>query len=456
MPPKKPISFPVNWRPYPYQVPLWNYLESGGKRAIAVWHRRAGKDIVGLNWITAAALCDPGVYWYVFPTEEQAKTTIWDGMTLEGRPYLSYIPEGLVSWKSASTLRIEFKNGSLIQFVGASAPSRLRGAGIKGAVLSEYSFQNPKAFLAVIQPMMVRSNGWLLFLYTPSDDPKKNHGEDIYRKSLGREGYFVERLTIEETADHEGNPLVRVDQLEALRVEGMTEAQIRREFYCDFEAYKYTGIQEGSTFGASLRQAEAEGRIADVPYNPAYKVNTYWDVGIVDYTAIWFVQETAEFLNVIDFFVSRGKDMEFYLNHLRLRPYEYGKNVLPHDMGRRQVPMLDTRLSQCNEIAKKLCFDPFHLGLRYQREEMIGKTREFLNYCRIDARKCHSGIQGLYEFDASKRTTHSSSTRATDIAEAFCYMAMDAKTNAMREQIAEGLRSLKSKKTVSEYDILEF
>lgn len=73
MPSKKPLSFPVNWRPYPYRVPLWNYLESGGKRAIAVWHRRAGKDIVGLNWITAAALCDPEVYWYVFPTEEQAR-----------------------------------------------------------------------------------------------------------------------------------------------------------------------------------------------------------------------------------------------------------------------------------------------------------------------------------------------------------------------------------------------
>jgi hypothetical protein len=456
MPVKSPIQFPVNWHPYPYQVPLWNYLEGGGKRAVAVWHRRAGKDIVGINWVTAAALSLPGVYWYVFPTEEQAKMTIWDGMTLEGRPYLSYIPEGLVVSQSSSALRIELKNGSLIQFVGASAPSRLRGPGIKGAVLSEYSFQNPKAFLAAIQPMIVRSGGWLLFLYTPSDDPKKPHGEDLYRKNLGREGYFVECLTIEDTFDHGGKPLVRVDQLEGLRAEGMSQAQVRREFYCDFEAYKYTGIQEGSTFGASLRQAEAEGRISDVPYNPAYKVNTYWDVGVVDYTAIWFVQETAESVNVVDFYINRGKDMEFYLNHLRFRPYVYGKNVLPHDMGRRQVPVLDTRLSQCNEVAKKLCFDPFHLGLRYQREEMIGKTREFLGSCRIDSHKCHSGIQGLFEFDASKRTTHSSSTRATDIAEAFCYMAMDAKSHSERDRLAEGLRSLKSKRTVSEYNVLGF
>jgi len=451
MPPKTPLIFPVDWRPYPYQVPLWNFLEGGGKRAIAVWHRRAGKDIVGVNWITAAALTKPGVYWYVFPTEEQAKTTIWDGMTLEGRPYLSYIPEQLVVSQSLSKLRIELNNGSIIQFVGASAPSRLRGAGIKGAVLSEYSFQNPKAFLAAIQPMVVRSGGWLLFLYTPSDDPNKPHGEDLYRKAWGRQGYFAERLTIEDTFDHQGNPLVRPEQLEDLRAEGMTEAQVRREFYCDFEAYKYTGVQDGSTFGASLRQAEAEGRIAVVPYNPTYKVNTWWDVGIVDYTAIWFAQETAESVNVIDFFINRGRDMEFYLNHLRTRPYTYGRNLLPHDLGRRQFPVLDTRLSECNEVAKKLGFDPFHVGSRYQREEMVGKAREFLGHCRIDAHKCHVGIQGLYEFDASKRATHSTSTRVTDIAEAFCYMAMDAKSLATREQMAERLKG--PKQTVSDYNI---
>jgi phage terminase large subunit len=29
-----------DWRPRPYQRPLWDYLERGGRRAVAVWHRR--------------------------------------------------------------------------------------------------------------------------------------------------------------------------------------------------------------------------------------------------------------------------------------------------------------------------------------------------------------------------------------------------------------------------------
>jgi hypothetical protein len=37
-----PIRIPNNWAPRDYQMNVWRYLERGGKRAICVWHRRAG------------------------------------------------------------------------------------------------------------------------------------------------------------------------------------------------------------------------------------------------------------------------------------------------------------------------------------------------------------------------------------------------------------------------------
>ena len=44
------IDVPYNgWRPRPHQIKLWEYLQRGGKRAMAVWHRRAGKDEVCLH-----------------------------------------------------------------------------------------------------------------------------------------------------------------------------------------------------------------------------------------------------------------------------------------------------------------------------------------------------------------------------------------------------------------------
>ena len=44
------VTLPNNgWTPRPHQKALWQYLRNGGKRAMAVWHRRAGKDEVAAS-----------------------------------------------------------------------------------------------------------------------------------------------------------------------------------------------------------------------------------------------------------------------------------------------------------------------------------------------------------------------------------------------------------------------
>ncbi|WP_417905573.1 hypothetical protein [Candidatus Tisiphia endosymbiont of Micropterix aruncella] len=446
----KSLKFPVDWSPYPFQLPLWRYLYSGGKKAIAIWHRRAGKDIMGINWITASAIREVGIYWYVYPTYNQAKMSVWDGMTLSGRPYMSFIPDGVIARSQQYKQRILFKNGSVIQFVGSDRYASIRGSGIKGAVISEYSYHDPRAMSCVIEPMVVRNNAWLLYLYTPSDNPKLTHGEELYIKYQNSPGVFCQIRTIEDTTDHEGKPLVEKSKLDSV---DMTDEEIRREFYCDFEAYRYKRADQGGTFVEQLRLAESQGRIGYVPYDPAYQVHTYWDIGIVDYTVIWFVQEKQDYIDIIDFYMNRGKDLEFYLNHLRTRPYQYGRNVLPHDMSRRQMPTLDTRLQQANEVAEKVGFSPFAIGRKYLREEMITKARILLGKCRIDAQKCQRGINGLFEFDATKRGVHSNSSRATDITESFCYMAMDVKTGDEQQQSQYDI--VQHRKVMNDYNALE-
>ena len=50
------VTVPYNgWQPRPHQQKLWEYLQAGGKRAMAVWHRRAGKDEVCLHHIMRAS-----------------------------------------------------------------------------------------------------------------------------------------------------------------------------------------------------------------------------------------------------------------------------------------------------------------------------------------------------------------------------------------------------------------
>ena len=124
-------------------------------------------------------------------------------------------------------------------------------------------------------------------------------------------------------------------------------------------------------------------------------------------------------------------------------------------MARRQMPTLDTRLQQASSIAEKLGFPPFDIGRKYLREEMITAVRKLLSSskCRFDVKKCSIGINGLYEFDAGKRGVHSSSSRATDIAESFCYLAMDVKTK--EEQELSQYSVSQYRRVVNDYNALE-
>ena len=67
------LTLPHNFTPRPYQYALLKHLDNGYKRAVAVWHRRAGKDLVMLNYIARCMYERVGAYYYFFPTYAQAK-----------------------------------------------------------------------------------------------------------------------------------------------------------------------------------------------------------------------------------------------------------------------------------------------------------------------------------------------------------------------------------------------
>ena len=52
---KELIEIPYNWQPRDYQLPLWKKLVNENcKRAVYIWHRRAGKDLFGFNFLNFA------------------------------------------------------------------------------------------------------------------------------------------------------------------------------------------------------------------------------------------------------------------------------------------------------------------------------------------------------------------------------------------------------------------
>lgn len=121
----------------------------------------------------------------------------------------------------------------------------------------------------------------------------------------------------------------------------------------------YEIISEGSYYGKLLAEAERQGRIGNFPANPNALTKTGWDLGVDDYTAVWFVQDDGMHATVVDYYEVSGDgaddivaacmpevfippkmderwlewSKEQALADLgRPHPLKYGTSFLPHDI----------------------------------------------------------------------------------------------------------------------------
>ncbi len=105
----------------------------------------------------------------------------------------------------------------------------------------------------------------------------------------------------------------------------------------DYELYEHLYLGKplaevkGGVFEQELKKATANGQFRSVPYNPKYPVDTAWDLGHGDATAIWFFQAYDGFYNFIDYLEGRGRTIESYIIDLNHKPYMYRTDWLPHD-----------------------------------------------------------------------------------------------------------------------------
>lgn len=373
------IELPYGYVPRDYQLPLWEYLQSGGKRAVAIWHRRAGKDLSALNLLLTMAVQRTGLYWHLLPTYQQGRKIVWDGYTKDGRPFLDYIPPELIRTANNTEMKVELETGSTYQVVGCDDVDRLVGANPVGCIFSEYSLQDPDAW-NYIRPILAENGGWAIFIYTPRG---RNHGWDMYQMAEVNENWFCQRLTVDDTN--------AVDQaiIQEDRDSGMPEEMIKQEYYCSFDA-----ALVGSYYGDLMEKAAEEGRIARFSYDPRFPVTTAWDLGVHDSMAASFVQCVDGRFRFIDYMEDNGKGFEFYAQQLKERGYVYDEHLAPWDIGHRE---LSGGGKSRQEVA-------LNYGLRFRANpkipisEGINAVRQILNRCEFDEIRCRRLINALKEY----------------------------------------------------------
>jgi hypothetical protein len=379
-----------------YQIDVWNKLHAGINKAILIWHRRAGKDLFCLNYMISRAIMEVGNYWFILPEAQQVRKAIWEGVTNTGMRYLEFFPKDMVLKQDDQSMSIHLKHpdggldakgkprvGSIISFVGGDRYDKRVGAGIKGAVISEWALQKPNLYDLALEPMLRETKGWVLFNSTPRGE---NHCKDTFDWLEEDDKYFANLLTIEDT-----KTIVTQEDVEEERRRGKAEELIQQEYYCSFE-----GAIQGSYYGDILK--EYKQNVMNVPYDANHTVQTMWDLGVSDSMAIWFIQIVGREVRVIDYYEASGYGLKHYADMILNKDYTYSHHRLPHDGAQRQLTSTERALTIEQQLRNLGLNNVIVTPRTKDVYNDIQAVRGILSRCVFDKTNTKSGYECLKQY----------------------------------------------------------
>lgn len=169
----------------------------------------------------------------------------------------------------------------------------------------------------------------------------------------------------------------------------------------------YERISAGAYFAKHIAKLEKLGRVGKFPYDPLLgPVFTGWDLGVDDYTVIWFFQvyhvDHVPRVRIIDYYEASGlgaddilasalpeytKDVvakwEAMEELSREKPYTYQRHFFPHDIGNREWGAgAKTRVQTVNALGVPL--SAINRGVAQNPDERINAVRQLLPLCEFN------------------------------------------------------------------------
>jgi phage terminase large subunit len=164
-------------------------------------------------------------------------------------------------------------------------------------------------------------------------------------------------------------------------------------------------MTEGSYYGKYLLKARDEGRITTVGIEPSLLVNTAWDLGVSDSTAIWFFQYLpaggAGEWRFIDYYEASGEGLPHYAEVLASKGYRYGKHIAPHDIAVRELGSGKSRI----ETARGLGIH-FEIAPNLPVVDGIDAARSVIGAAWLDKDKCGEGLKALWAYQKERDEVH--------------------------------------------------
>ena len=182
-----------------------------------------------------------------------------------------------------------------------------------------------------------------------------------------------------------------------------------KQEYPSTPAEAFERSTEVSIYGKQLRQARRDGRIGKVPIIRGLPVNTFWDLGRNDVTAIWFHQFVEGRHHFINYEEDRLQNLAYYVDLLIELKKEYGwfygNHYLPHDV---EVTDISSLLNESRrQILERAGLKPIIVVPRIKSvNDGIEMTRKKFDECWFDEENCKQGLKALDGYEWSWDELH--------------------------------------------------
>ena len=169
------------------------------------------------------------------------------------------------------------------------------------------------------------------------------------------------------------------------------DSQMMKQEYPSLPEEAFEQSVEGCYYTQQMLAARKEGRIGPVPYMPGHPVNTFWDIGHGDGTAIWFHQRIYGQDRFIRFYEAWGEPYAHFVAEMNKYGYVWGSHYLPHDANHRRQGA--TENSTPEEMLKSLGLQNTAIVPTIDRViNGIQMTRNVFPSFWFDAANCEKGI----------------------------------------------------------------
>jgi hypothetical protein len=338
--------------------------------------------------IKEAATC-PGNYFYVFPFASDARRALWENVDRDGFKLLDHLPKELIERKNNQDMLLQLTNGSTIRVIGLdNNPDGIRGTAIRGIIFSEFAFQDPIPYRNAL-PAIKEAEGWVIINSTPNG---RNHFYDMYLVAKQSAKWYESSLqTMWPDRKHYSGLVSPEDLTTYIEEEGATQEDAEREYGVSFS----TGMK-GAFYADQIEKAREQGRIGYYPPDDHRYVDTFWDLGVDDSTAIWFRQIDGGRVVWVDYYEDSGKDLAYYVDILVQKGYNYRTHYLPHDGANRSI---QTRF-RTDELFRLICkeakiSDDVCIAPKLRVQDGINGVRARFSRYFFNESMCADGIEKL-------------------------------------------------------------